>query len=84
MSTYYFVGGPIAGQQHAFLERLVQIGGVPGGWVVFPHATGDGRALHLVEVEKEDDILAHLAQFGPIYEHGPIVEVAAPTVSPAT
>jgi hypothetical protein len=75
VTTYYFVGGPVAGQQEAFFQRLAQIGGSPDGWAVYPHASGDGQALHVVEADGEAKILAHLAQFRLAYERGPIVQV---------
>lgn len=75
MRTYYFVGGPVDGQTDAFLSRLREVGGPPGGWRIYPHASGDGQALHLVQSPALEPILAHLAQFGPIYRHGPIFEV---------
>lgn len=76
MRTYYFVGGPREGREAAFFGRLQELGGAPPDWRIYPHASGDGRALHLVEAESEAPILAHLAQFGELYEYGPIVEVA--------
>ncbi|HEU4463522.1 MAG TPA: hypothetical protein VFS53_00615 [Gemmatimonadota bacterium] len=75
MKLFYFDGGPVEGQQDAFFRRLAEIGGSPAGWRLYPHASRDGRALHLVEARGEEEIDAHLAQFGPIYERGPIVEV---------
>jgi hypothetical protein len=75
MKTYYFVGGPIEGQADAFRRRLAEVGGAPPGWQIYPHASGDGQALHVVASDTEASILAHLAQFDPIYERGPIVEV---------
>jgi hypothetical protein len=80
--TYYFVGGPTEGHGDAFFRRLAEIGGSPQGWKIYPHASGDGRALHVVEVVDEDAILTHLAQFAPFYERGPIVEIATQTQSP--
>jgi len=76
MKTYYFVGGPTQGNEDAFFRRLTEVGGLPSGWRIYPHAAGDGRALHVVEVDGDESILAHLAHFGSIYERGPIVEVA--------
>jgi len=75
MKLFYFVGGPVEGQQDAFFRRLAEVGGSPPGWRLYPHVGQDGRALHLVEASGEEEIDAHLAQFGPIYERGPIVEV---------
>ena len=74
--TYYFVGGPTEGHEDAFFRRLTEAGGLPPGWQIYPHVSGDGRVLHVVEVVDEDAILANLAQFAPFYERGPIVEVA--------
>jgi hypothetical protein len=76
MKTFYFVGGPTEGHQDDFFRRLTEIGGLPPGWRIYPHATGDGRALHLAQADGEEAIVAHLALFDPIYERGPIVEVA--------
>jgi hypothetical protein len=75
MRTFYFVGGPIAGQEEAFRRRLDEVGGSPPGWQIFPHASGDGQALHVVTTDAEESIAAHLANLDPIYTHGPIVEV---------
>jgi hypothetical protein len=77
MRLFYFVGGPIEGQQDMFFRRLSEVGGSPPGWRLYPHVSADGRALHLVEANDEGEIGAHLARFGPIYERGPIVEVVA-------
>ena len=74
---FYFVGGPIEGQQDAFFRRLADVGGSPPGWRLYPHIGRDGRALHLVEARDEAEVDAHLAQFGSIYERGPIVQVVA-------
>jgi len=76
MRTYYFVGGPTQGHEDSFFRRLAEIGGAPPDWQIYPHANGDGRALHVVEAASEAPIVAHLAQFEKIYERGPIVEVA--------
>ena len=75
MKTFYFVGGPIAGHRDAFMRRLSEAGGSPAGWRIYPHASGDGRALHVVEADSDGSILAHLAIFDPFFEHGTIVEV---------
>ncbi len=56
MKKFYFVGGPKAGQAEEFFRRLAQIGGPPSGWRIYPHAIKDGKALHLVEVESQDEI----------------------------
>jgi hypothetical protein len=68
MRVFYFVGGPTAGNAPEFFRRLKEAGGPPPGWRVYPHAGGDGKALHLVEVETEEAITAHLARFSDIYE----------------
>jgi hypothetical protein len=76
MRLFYFIGGPVEGQQDAFFRRLAEVGGSPTGWRLYPHVDQDGRALHLIDASSEAEIEAHLAQFGPVYERGPIVEVA--------
>jgi hypothetical protein len=76
LTTFYFVGGPTPGHGDAFFRRLAEVGGLPSGWQIYPHAGDDGRALHIVEAAGEEAILAHLALFAPFYERGPIVEVA--------
>ncbi len=76
MRLFYFVGGPVSGREDEFFERLAEVGGSPPGWRLYPHVAQDGRALHVAEANDEDEIVAHLAQFGPIYERGPIVEIA--------
>ena len=75
MRLFYFVGGPTEGHREGFLRRLAEAGGSPPGWWIYPHARGDGQALHVVEADAEESILADLAQFDPIYQRGPIVEV---------
>lgn len=75
MKTFYFIGGPVQGQQAAFFRRLAEVGGSPHGWQLYPHVGDDGRALHIVEASDEGEIGTHLGQFGSIYERGPIVEV---------
>jgi hypothetical protein len=82
VKTYYFVGGPVEGEEEAFLRRLAQVGGSPLGWQIYPHASGDGLALHLVVSDGEEAILDHLMQFAPIYERSPIVEVVPRTREP--
>lgn len=74
MKSFYFVGGPRPGHEQEFFRRLQEIGGAPAGWQIFPHAS-DARALHLVDGNSMDEIHAHLAGFGNIYEHGEIVEI---------
>jgi hypothetical protein len=76
VATFYFVGGPTPGHGDGFFRRLAEVGGLPSGWQIYPHAGDDGRALHIVEAAGEEAILAHLALFAPFYERGPIVEVA--------
>ena len=75
MSTYYFVGGPRPGCMDEFLARLRAAGGPPPGWLILPHASGDGRALHVVEARSADEVARHLAVFDGIYELDEIVEV---------
>ena len=75
MKTYYFVGGPTEGHEDSFFRRLAEMGGPPSDWRIYPHANGDGRALHVVEAESEVPIVTHLAQFEEMYERGPIIEV---------
>ncbi|HET9551959.1 MAG TPA: hypothetical protein VFP50_03245 [Anaeromyxobacteraceae bacterium] len=78
MNTYYFVGGPIPGKMDEFRRRLDGGGGPPPGWLVLPHASGDGRALHVVQADSREAVLRHLALFDGIYAHDAIVEVRAP------
>ena len=75
MKKFYFVGGPKTGQTEEFFRRLNQIGGIPVGWRLYPHAGNSGKALHLVDAESEDDIINHLEHFHDIYERGEIVEI---------
>jgi hypothetical protein len=62
MKTYYFAGGPQRGQRMTFFRPLAEIGGSPPDRSVYPHANGDGQALHVVDAETEDVILAHLIE----------------------
>jgi hypothetical protein len=78
MRRYYFIGGPTEGHQEEFFRRLDNVGGSPPGWRIYPHAAGDGQALHIVETDGEESILAHLAKLEPHYRHGPIVELHPP------
>jgi hypothetical protein len=78
MRTYYFVGGPLPGKMGEFLGRLDAAGGTPPGWLVLPHASGDGRALHVVQADSRQAVLAHVACFEGIYAHDDIVEVRTP------
>ena len=75
MKKFYFVGGPKPGQAEEFFRRLNQIGGSPLGWRLYPHAIDDGKALHLVDTESQDDIVRHLEHFQDIYERSEIVEI---------
>ncbi|MBI5710314.1 MAG: hypothetical protein HZC42_08435 [Candidatus Eisenbacteria bacterium] len=74
MKDFYFVGGPRPGREAEFFRRLKEVGGPPSGWKILRHASDD-RALHLIPTASEEDIVAHLQQFGEAYEHGEIVEV---------
>lgn len=75
MALYYFVGGPTSGNRDEFFRRLAELGGPPERWKLYPHAGSDGRALHVVEADSEQDIADHLHNFADIYEHGKIIEV---------
>ncbi|MCL5421260.1 MAG: hypothetical protein M1461_02130 [Nitrospirae bacterium] len=75
MRKFYFVGGPKQGFFEEFFQRLVQIEGSPAGWKIFPHASNDGKALHIVEAETKDEISGHLQRFDDIYERGEIIEI---------
>lgn len=76
MKRYYFVGGPKPDHVDEFFQRLQQLGGSPNGWQVFPHASGDGKALHLITAKTEKEILEHLQHFNDIYEHTDIIEIS--------
>lgn len=78
MQKFYFVGGPKTGKFEEFFRRLDAIGGVPASWRIYPHADKNGKALHIAEVESEDEILNHLHHFDDIYEHSEIVEIIEP------
>lgn len=82
MSLFYVVGGPRPGERDAFFRRLEEIGGTPPGWTLYRHAGGDDRALHIVEAPSADAVLAHLDALGPIYTHGPVVEIVPLTPQP--
>ncbi len=85
MNTYYFVGGPLPGRMDEFRRRLGAAGGAPPGWLVLPHASGDGRALHVVRADSREAILRHLALFEGIYAHDGIVDLCGERwLSPAT
>jgi hypothetical protein len=75
MPMFYFVGGPTPGHADEFFHRLAEAGGPPRGWQIYPFASADDKALHIVRVESADAIAAHLAQFGDIYESTPPVEL---------
>jgi hypothetical protein len=75
MKKFYFVGGPKAGQAEEFFRRLNQIGGIPSGWCLYPHADSSGKALHLLDAESEEGIIDHLRHFQDIYERSEIVEI---------
>ena len=48
MKTFYFTGGPTPSHEEAFFRRLGEKGGPPTGWRIYPHASGDRRALERV------------------------------------
>jgi len=75
MKTYYFVGGPPPDRMQEFRARLAAAGGPPPGWLLLPHASRDGKALHVVQAESPEAVLRHLAHFDGIYSHGEIIEV---------
>ena len=75
MRTFYFVGGPTPNNTGEFFQRLAQVGGPPPSWHIYPHSSGDGKALHLIEAESEDSITAHLARFADIYEATKAIEI---------
>ncbi len=77
MKSYYFVGGPLPGRMQEFRARLAAAGGPPPGWTLMPHASGDGRALHVVQAESVEGVQRHLAHFDGIYSHGEIIEVVS-------
>jgi hypothetical protein len=83
MRTFYFVGGPTAGRAEEFFRRLAELGGPPPGWHVYPHASGDGKALRIVQAENEDAIAAHLDHFPGIYEATSPTEVTDGSHRPA-
>ena len=70
------------GHADEFFWRLAQAGGVPPTWQIYPHASGDGQALHVVRAEAEDAITTHLAQFADIYEASTPTEVVEPPARP--
>jgi hypothetical protein len=75
VGMFDFVGGPTEGNGDEFFRRLAQSGGSPPGWKIHPHASGDGKALHLAAADTVDEVLAHLQQFGDIYENTPVIEI---------
>lgn len=76
---FYFVGRPRGEDGGGILERLAEPGGSPPGWRIYRHAGGDGLALHLVEADGAETLLADLARLDPFYERGPIIELVRPT-----
>jgi hypothetical protein len=83
MRIFYFVGGPTPGNAGEFFQKLAQAGGPPPGWRIYPHASGDGKALHVIEAEAEDPIIAHLARFADIYEATVLTEIVESPSRPA-
>jgi hypothetical protein len=75
MKMFYFVGWPTPGCGDDFFRRLAEAGGPPPSWQIYPFASADGKALHIVRVDSADAIAAHLAQFADIYESTPPVEL---------
>ena len=75
MKTFYFTGGPKYGMQEKFFQRLEEIGGMPQGWVIYPHVSEDGKALHIVTVESLQHVLEHATPFDSFYECGEIIEI---------
>ena len=75
MHTFYFIGGPTPGNRERFFRRLEAAGGLPAGWSVYPHVSGDDKALHIARVDSEQAIAAHLALFADIYESSKPIEV---------
>lgn len=75
MRKFYFVGGPQPGYAEEFFRRLEAVGGLPAGWQLYPHAAGDGKALHIAAVESPQEISRHLEHFSDIYECSEIVEI---------
>lgn len=78
MKTYYFIGRPQPGKRAQFFEKLTEIGGTPPGWKIYPHVSGDGLALHLIEAESPEEIHAHLDHFAGMYTHAEFIEIDSP------
>ena len=74
-AVLFLVGGPKVGEGDASFRRLREVGGVPPGWSIYPHAGDNGKALHLVEAVSSQEIFDHLQYFEDIYERGEIVEI---------
>jgi hypothetical protein len=70
------------GHVEEFFRRLARAGGPPPTWDIYPHANGDGKALHVVHVEDEVAIRKHLAQFSGFYEAQPLIEILESPASP--
>lgn len=81
MKQFYFIGGPKVGKGDEFFRRLVGIGGTPPSWRIYPHASNDGKALHIAVVESQEEILVHLRRFDDIYEWGKIEEILGARLS---
>lgn len=75
MNLYYFIGGPVPGQEDLFFKTLKEIGGTPSGWKIHPHADKQGDALHIITAESKDDIMDHLRHFEGFYQHSEIIEI---------
>ena len=74
-TLYYFVCGPPPGKAEEFFRRLTAAGGPPSGWRIYPHASHDGQALHIVEAASRAEITSHLGLFAGLYECGEIIEI---------
>jgi len=74
-TKYYFVGGPREDHIEEFFKLLKEKGGPPENWTVYPHANGDGKALHIIDGATREEVLEHLSSFMDIYEMSELIEV---------
>jgi len=72
---YYFIGGPKEEHMAEFFRLLTEKGGPPENWAVYPHANGDGKALHIIEGASVEDVLEHMSSFRDMYEMSDIIEL---------